>query len=144
MTTKEMKIIEDNLRAYRNNFGFIKIEKENCGKGLYVYTSKERVEEGSWTQYCYNIDYLNGWLYGCVQAANGIMKKIKKPTMEELADMLKKAGHREKYAIDNGEVEIMYHGSDAHKCYRFTYSDENEYQDANGATYDTVRKTWIG
>lgn len=33
---------------------------------------------GSWTQYCYNIDYLNGWLYGAVQAANGIMKPINK------------------------------------------------------------------
>ena len=23
-----------------------------------------RKEQGMWTQYCYNIDYLNGWLYG--------------------------------------------------------------------------------
>ena len=26
-------------------------------------------------QYCYNIDYLNGWLYGCVQAACGNPKR---------------------------------------------------------------------
>lgn len=35
-------------------------------------------ESGSYTQYCYNIDYLNGWLYGAVQAVNGIMKPINK------------------------------------------------------------------
>lgn len=76
MTQKQKEIIADNLRAYENNFGYIKIVKEDYGKGFYVFTSEERVEQGSWTQFCYNIDYLNGWLYGCVQAANGIMKKI--------------------------------------------------------------------
>ena len=76
MTQKQKEIIADNLRAYENNFGYIKIVKEDYGKGFYVFTSEERAEQGSWTQFCYNIDYLNGWLYGCVQAANGIMKKI--------------------------------------------------------------------
>lgn len=28
------------------------------------------------TKYCYNIDYLNGWLYGCVQAACGNPKLV--------------------------------------------------------------------
>lgn len=78
MTSREKEIIKDNLSAYINNFGFIKIEKEECGKGFYVFTSEERVLQGSWTQFCYNIDYLNGWLYGAVQAVNGIMKPIKK------------------------------------------------------------------
>lgn len=78
MSEKEKAIIEDNLRAYENNFGYIKIVKEECGKGFYVFTSEERSKSGCWTQFCYNIDYLNGWLYGCVQAANGVMKKIAK------------------------------------------------------------------
>ena len=78
MTNKEKEIIKDNLRAYINNFGYIHIVKEEYGKGLYVFTSEERKEQGSWTQYCYNIDYLNGWLYGAVQAANKIMKPIVK------------------------------------------------------------------
>ena len=76
MTKRQMEIIEDNLKAYKNNFGYIKIEKQECGKGFYVFTSESRYEQGSWTQYCNNIDYLNGWLYGCVQAANGVMKKV--------------------------------------------------------------------
>lgn len=75
MTEKQKEIIKDNLRAYLHNFGFIKIVKEDFGNGFYVFTDEQRVEGGSWTQYCYNIDYLNGWLFGCVQAANGIMKK---------------------------------------------------------------------
>ena len=76
MTKKQKEIIKDNLNAYIANFGYISIEKEDCGKGFYVFTSEECKANGSWTQYCYNIDYLNGWLYGAVQAVNGIMKPI--------------------------------------------------------------------
>ena len=78
MTQREKEIIKDNLNAYINNFGYIHIEKEICGDGFYVFTSEERKEQGSWTQFCYNIDYLNGWLYGAVQAVNKIMKPIEK------------------------------------------------------------------
>lgn len=74
MTTSQKNIIKDNLQAYFSNFGYIHIEKEDYGTGFYVFTSEERKQQGSWTQYCYNIDYLNGWLYGCVQAVNGIIK----------------------------------------------------------------------
>ena len=76
MTNREKEIIKDNLRAYTSNFGYIHIEKADYGKGFYVFTSEERKKQCSWTQFCYNIDYLNGWLYGAVQAANGIMKPI--------------------------------------------------------------------
>lgn len=78
MTKRQKEIIKDNLNAYIANFGYIKIEKEDYGKGFYIFTDEQRVEQGSWTQYCYNIDYLNGWLYGAVQAVNGIMKPIQK------------------------------------------------------------------
>ncbi|NDO52182.1 hypothetical protein FMM75_23415 [Lachnospiraceae bacterium MD335] len=60
MTKRQKEIIKDNFNAYIANFGYIAIEKEDYGKGFYVYTSEERKESGSWTQYCYNIDYLNG------------------------------------------------------------------------------------
>lgn len=52
-----------------------------------------------------------------------------------------KAGYRERYAIKNGKKNIKYINN--HKCYVYTYSDDEEYQDANGATYDTVTKNWI-
>lgn len=78
MTKRQKEIIKDNLNAYIANFGYIKIKKADYGKGFYVFTDEQRADQGSWTQYCYNIDYLNGWLYGAVQAVNGIMKPIKK------------------------------------------------------------------
>lgn len=72
MTEKEQEIIKDNLRAYLKHFVAIRIEKENYGKGFYVFQENEE----SYIQYCYNIDYLNGWLYGAVQAKCGINKKL--------------------------------------------------------------------
>lgn len=52
-----------------------------------------------------------------------------------------KAGYREKFAIKNGNKAVCY--IRGHKCYKFTYSEKIEYQDANGATFDTVIKKWI-
>ena len=78
MTAKQKEVIKDNLNAYIANFGYIKIVPEDYGKGFYIYTDEQRAESGCWTQYCYNIDYVNGWLYGAVQAVNGIMKPIKR------------------------------------------------------------------
>lgn len=52
------------------------------------------------------------------------------------------AGYREKYAMRNGKKrEVMINN---HKCIKFEYSEKLEYQDANGSTYDTVTKNWIG
>lgn len=60
----QAETITDNLRAFTNNFGSPRIEKEDYGSGFYVFYPPE---SESWIQYCYNIDYLNGWLYGVVQ-----------------------------------------------------------------------------
>lgn len=73
MTKREQEIIKDNLRAFVNNFGKVRIEKEDYGRGFYVFSP---AESESCVQYCYNIDYLNGWLYGCVQAVNRMVKPI--------------------------------------------------------------------
>ena len=75
MTNRQKEIIKDNLRAYVSNFGEVRIEKEEFGKGFYVFSP---ADSESWVQYCYNIDYLNGWLYGCVQAVNKQVKPIGK------------------------------------------------------------------
>ena len=94
-------------------------------------------DSSSWRHYCYNIDYLNGWLYGCVQTVNGNPKRD-----EEMRTMCDNASFRERYALMNGEMETQI--IKGHKCYKFRYSSKDEYQDANGATYDTVTKKWIG
>jgi hypothetical protein len=70
MTNNELELIEDNLRAYLSHFIPIRIEKEDYGKGFYVFQENE----DSYIQYCYNVHYLNGWLYGAVQAKCRIIK----------------------------------------------------------------------
>lgn len=52
-----------------------------------------------------------------------------------------KAGYRERYAMEHGNKRIIY--INGNKCYKYTYSKHKEYQDANGAIYDTVRECWI-
>lgn len=62
-------------------------------------------------------------------------------TQKETAAARKAAGWRENYAMDHGSSEIIY--INGHKCIKFTYDAKREYQDANGATFDTVRGVWI-
>ena len=51
------------------------------------------------------------------------------------------AGWRERYAMENGNAATVY--INGHKCIKYTYSKLKAYQDANGATYDTITKQWI-
>lgn len=67
MTNRQKEIIADNLRAFVHNFGEVRIEKESYGKGFFVYYP---ANSDSYIQYCYDINYLNGWLYGVVQGVN--------------------------------------------------------------------------
>lgn len=64
MTKREMEVIKDNLRAFTHNFGDVRIEKDDYGKGYYVFYP---TDADTWIQYCYNINYLDGWLFGVVQ-----------------------------------------------------------------------------
>lgn len=75
LTKRQQETIKDNLRAYLANFGYIKIDNGDY-YGFYIYTDESRAESGSFTHFCENIDYLNGWLYGAVQAVNKIMKPL--------------------------------------------------------------------
>lgn len=76
---KDLKVIEDNLRAYNNNFDELVIVNSDFGKGYYVYRNKEDYINGyNYVQYCYSIDYLDGWLYGAVQAINNMLPVDKK------------------------------------------------------------------
>ena len=60
---------------------------------------------------------------------------------EELKKAYTVGGCRERYAMENGNKAVIY--INGHKCYKYTYSQNKEYQDANGATFDTVRGCWI-
>lgn len=67
MTKRQKEIIADNLHAYLSNFESIRIEESDYGGGFYVFSP---ANDTNWIQFCYNIDYLNGWLYGMVQGVN--------------------------------------------------------------------------
>lgn len=62
-------------------------------------------------------------------------------TEKEYKEAEQAAGWREKYALYHGTAQPV--TVDGDKCYKFTYPEENEYQDANGAVYNTKRKKWI-
>lgn len=51
------------------------------------------------------------------------------------------AGARERYALRYGDESIVY--INGNKCLKYSYSESERYQDANGVIYDTVRKAWI-
>lgn len=76
MKKRHKEIIDDNLKAYENNFEPIDIVEEDYGNGYYVYQRGD----SSYIQFCENIHYLNGWLYGAVQAYH---KRIKAKEKEE-------------------------------------------------------------
>lgn len=50
-------------------------------------------------------------------------------------------GWRERYAMEHGNAATVY--INGNKCIKYTYSSAAPYQDANGATYDTIKKQWI-
>ena len=58
--------------------------------------------------------------------------------LQYIREARKSAGWRELYAIE--------HGTPQRKGNRitWTYSDTDEYQDGNGATYDIERRQWVG
>lgn len=70
-TAKQQETISDNLHAYLANFETVIIERADYGGGFYVFTNESDHKAGRYIQFCYNIDYLNGWLYGAVQAVCG-------------------------------------------------------------------------
>ena len=66
---------------------------------------------------------------------------MKRYNSVEMKKAYESAGFRERYAMEHGNRTTVY--INGHKCYKYTYSNTKEYQDANGATYDTARESWI-
>lgn len=75
MTSRQKAVIANNLRAFVHNFGEVRIESADYGGGFYVFSP---ADAETYVQYCHNIDYLDGWLYGCVQAVNKMVKPIER------------------------------------------------------------------
>lgn len=66
---------------------------------------------------------------------------MKKFRSLELQKAYNNGGYRERYAMENGNKTTVY--INGCKCFKFTYSKYISFQDANGATYNTITNTWI-
>jgi len=86
ITEAHKEVIEKNLNGYIANFETPYIVYDGGGIGqavawgdherFYVYRNKSEYDNGGeYVQYCYDISYLDGWLYGAVQAACGQLRK---------------------------------------------------------------------
>jgi len=64
------------------------------------------------------------------------------PQIVTKKDAYEAGGYRERYAMDNGTMEIR--TVNGHRLWIFRYSKANSYQDANGATFDCKERKWIG
>ena len=80
LTKKEREIIKDNLSAFIVNFGVPRLVREDYGRGLFVYMG----DSDSSIHFAYDINYLNGWMYGAVQAANRTKEFIVRGEKNEL------------------------------------------------------------
>ena len=65
LTPKELEKIQRNLKAFLFHFKPITIKKNTYNKCYFIYQEKEPDHN---IQMCESIQYLNGWLYGAVQA----------------------------------------------------------------------------
>lgn len=71
LTQNQRNYINRNLQAFIHNFGSVRIEKVPYA-GFEIYFP---ADSSSFMMYCENIYVLDGWLYGCVQAA--VRKELK-------------------------------------------------------------------
>lgn len=60
---------------------------------------------------------------------------------QDMAKARETAGYRERYAMEHGNKQVIYVNGE--KCFKFTYNTHLPYQDANGATFNTVRGVWV-
>jgi hypothetical protein len=70
ITAADQEKIKKNLSAWNYHFKPITIKKNTYNKCYFVYQEGEE----KYIQMCENIQYLNGWLYGAVQAHCKIIK----------------------------------------------------------------------
>ena len=59
----------------------------------------------------------------------------------EMQTAYENGGYRERYGLDHGNKATVY--IRGRKYFKFTYSRQDEYQDANGALYDIEAECWV-
>lgn len=69
LTEKQREEIKRNYNAFVANFGPVDIERQIPGKGFFIYYP---ATDETYTHYAPSLAYVDGWLYGAVQAVNVI------------------------------------------------------------------------
>lgn len=60
----------------------------------------------------------------------------------KFSDAWEKGGFRERTAMEKGRLFSWKDGR-GHQMWKFSYSANEEYQDANGATFDVTEGVWV-
>ena len=60
----------------------------------------------------------------------------------KFSDAWERGGYRERTAMEKGQL-YSWKDRRGHIMWRFTYSSKDEYQDANGATFDVTEGVWV-
>ena len=68
-TAKQRETIDRNLKAFTSNFGPIRFERADYGNGFFIYYPANSID---YMHFAPSIDYLDGWLYGAVQAIHRV------------------------------------------------------------------------
>lgn len=98
LKAKQIELIKKNAEAFEYWFPELTIVASLQDKGFYVYLAGRE----EYVQYCYNIDYLNGWLYGAVQRECGQVNVTPERRLE--LDSRKKMTHNEYWNYCRDEV----------------------------------------
>lgn len=81
----------------------------------------------------------NEYMCGYVDAMRHALHVVKEYHQQQyIREAQKSAGWRELYAIEHGTPQRV------GDRITWTYSEADEYQDGNGATYDIERRQWVG
>jgi len=81
MTKKQRETIAQNLSAFIHNFGPIRFERADYGPGFFIYYPANAAD---YMHFAPSIDYLDGWLYGAVQAVHRIQPLYEKVSVNAM------------------------------------------------------------
>ena len=107
--------------------------------------SKDEKQQGSLYSAAYSF---KGHFYNEKGEAAWIVSEHEERLLDQsLKEAKAEAGWREKYALEaykNGNAQLEISRGEGYCHLRFVYDSRDEYQDANGATYDRERGHWVG
>ena len=138
-----------NIKGRLNDY-IVTIERQtNAQDGTPRYKAAIITKDEKETGTLYNAVYsFRGHYYAEKEEAQFIVDEHEQTIIDaQIKAASKSAGYREQYAIDlyknNRAVLEIERGQD-YCLFRFLYSSNDPFQDANGATWERMRERWVG